>query len=739
MTRKGEGIYLKIKTILRLRKGDNNQVNDRAPLKNRSPKKRFNKEVHLKDEMLKVRFFSALRFKLIAAFLIPVAFIIILGIVSFQKASVGILDNYEKATVNSINMAAEFLRFGMNNVAATSNQYASDKQITTYLRNTGDQLELSNSRKAIANSIAAKKISDEFIQNIFIFSNNAIPVSTMTNLKLPQDFLAQFQETELGAYLAANRAKIAWDGQDSYLDEALKSNSKDYALRLIRYFPGMDALLIIEIKADALNKVMSDLSFDKSGFLGIITPDGRELLDSSQKEASADTADTQTEAQPVFAEESFYQTAAASQQISGSDYVDYRGEKYLFMYSKIGDTGAMVCALMPKSTINSQVDSIRMITVVIVIIACIIALLTAALFSNGIDHTIKEINKKLRQAAKGDLTVSFSSKRKDEFHILTNEIQVTFQNMKELIGQVKQLSGEVSDSSSNVSNASKLFLNSTEEISNAMNEIEQGINQQAKDAEECLQQMDNLSQKIELVSESTKEISQVADYTKKQVVDGTVITDELNLQTSSTINITTSIIHEIEILAERSSSIDKIINVINEIANQTNLLSLNASIEAARAGEHGKGFAVVAEEIRKLAEQSKSSVSDIRKIIGSIQEDTVKTVETARKAEQALKLQETAVRNSTASYHEINDSVERLLQFLKYISENVTNIEGARVSTLGAIENISAVLEEIAASSNNVSQSSTSQLASVETLNISAGKLNSNADNLVKGVQKFQV
>jgi methyl-accepting chemotaxis protein len=394
---------------------------------------------------------------------------------------------------------------------------------------------------------------------------------------------------------------------------------------------------------------------------------------------------------------------------------------------------------MPQSTIEKQADSIKRLTILIVVIACFLAMITAALLSLDIDKTIRGINKRLRQAAKGDFTVKFSSKRKDEFHILTEELQQTFSNVNELVTKVKQSSSEVMDSSSNLSKTSELFLKSAENIATAMNEIELGVNQQAKNAEECLLQMDSLSQKIELVNENTKEIGNIADNTKLRIKEGTATTDELNQQTVATIEITTNIIQDIEKLAEKSSSINKIINVINDIANQTNLLSLNASIEAARAGEYGKGFAVVADEIRTLAEMSKSSVNDIKKIIQSIQEDTIKVVETARSAEQVLILQDSAVKNTTASYQDINESVEKLMVFLKYITENVTTINEARVSTLAAIENISAVLEEIAASSNNVNQVSSDQLVSVGTLNDSVGRLSVNADHLMHAIQKFTV
>jgi methyl-accepting chemotaxis protein len=665
-------------------------------------------------------------------------FIIVLGVVSFLKASDGIESNYEKATVDAINMTGEFMRFGFDSVKASAVQYASDDEISRYFQGIDDKIETNSKRKNISSSLMAKQVTDEFIENIYLLSDQIDSISTSGNF-YKSGIVASIYESELGQYLASYRYKNVWDGEDAILDELLESSEKDYSMRIIQKTERDNSLVIIETKAKVVNDILSNLKFDKSGFLGLVTPDEREIIDYSLKQEDAHIDIEALKAEKIFVNEPFYQEAVVGEKVSDSKYVEYKGDTYLFMYCKIGDTGATLCALMPKSTITSQADSIKNITIIIVIIACIIAVLIAALLSTGIDKTIKGIISKLRLAAKGDLTVQFNSKRKDEFHCLIEEIQTTFDNMKDLIQQVKELSSEVSESSVSVSKTSELFLKSAEDISSAMNEIEQGINQQAKDAEECLVQMDSLSQKIEIVSDNTKEIGQIAGSTKESIKEGTVITTELNQQTKSTIEITTDIINNIEKLAEKSSSINKIINVINDIANQTNLLSLNASIEAARAGEHGKGFAVVASEIRTLAEQSKTSVNDIKKIIGSIQEDTTTAVETARKAEKVLKLQENAVKNTTDSYQNINDSVERLVVFLKYITDNVANIEDARVSTLGAIENISAVLEEIAASSNNINQNATSQVSSVESLNQSALKLNTNSDNLVREVKKFTV
>lgn len=687
---------------------------------------------HSEWDKSNVKFFSTLRFKLFAMFLIPVACIIVLGIVSYNQAASGIEDNYTKSTADSINMTAEYIRFGLQNVQATSNQFASDTALMNYMRNVGDMMEHMTIRNNNANSISVKITSDEFISNIYMISDTVMPIMS-AQLQIGDGFYEGLSNTDIGEFIAKNPLKVLWDGQDDYLDEKLQTGPDDYSIRLIRAFGRTDSVLIIDIDATTINNILADLSFDASGYIGFITPDGREVIDQSTKEVPLDPSEI------IFTGESFYQDAVASEESSGSDNVMYRGEQYLFLYSKIGDTGAMICSLMPLSVINSQADNIKQTTVIIVIIACIVAILIALIMSTSVNQTLGNINSVLRKAARGDLSVQLESGRKDEFGALSAEVQATVNNVKQLIQQVKTLSLEVSQSSSNVSIASEAFLKSSGDISRAMNEIEQGVNQQALEAEQCLIQMDTLSKKIELVSDNTKDIELIADNTKERVNEGTVISDELNKQTSSTINITVAIIKEIEKLAEKSSSISKIINVINDIANQTNLLSLNASIEASRAGEYGRGFAVVASEIRNLAEQSKSSVNDIKHIIDSILEDTTSVVETARSAESVLKLQESAVKNTTDSYHDINESVEKLVVFLKQISENVESIDETRVITLASVENISAVLEEIAAASENVSHTSNEQLLSVESLNESAAKLDSHIDRLANEIQKFKV
>jgi methyl-accepting chemotaxis protein len=312
-------------------------------------------------------------------------------------------------------------------------------------------------------------------------------------------------------------------------------------------------------------------------------------------------------------------------------------------------------------------------------------------------------------------------------------------SMRKLIGEVQEVGSKVNTSAGGLSDTSEELLTATKGISKTIDDIEKGIVQQADDTEHCLLQMSSLSDQISHVYKNTSEIEKIAGNTKNIAGEGIVIIDELGRKSKATADITQNVINKIEEFEVQSKNISEIVNVINEIASQTNLLSLNASIEAARAGDAGRGFAVVAGEIRKLADQSVEAINQIENIVSEINTKTKDTVNTAKQAESIVESQTDALNKTVKAFNNINSHVNDLVSNLASISSGIKNIEAAKEDTLDAIQNISAVSEETAAASEEVSATAINQIDSVERLRLAALELANNAKILEEAIQIFRI
>lgn len=670
---------------------------------------------------------SSIGFKLIVGFLVPVLFVIALGVISYGKASDGIITNYENASKQTLDLTTQYIEFGLNSIESAAIQFEFEDTTTKYFLNYvgAEKGEIQSIYTTLFNQMHSKKVSDEFIQDIHMVSDVVTPISS-SGIKATDSY-SNLLNSEEGKKMMESTQKSGWFGYCDGVDTTFKINKENYAMRYIRKFSTANAAIVIDVKADTIDSILGNLDFGKGSYVALVTEDGREIhLDDS-------ITDT------VFLGEQFYIDNLESGEVSGNEYVTLDDEEYMYMYSKIGETGATICALMPKNVITAQAEGIKDITVVIVVIACIVALSLGLLITLGISKEIANIIKNLKLVASGDLTVKFRTRRKDEFLILAKNIQEMTDSMKGLINKTKDLSTTVSESSMQVTTSANTFTEATREISAAIDEIEQGVNQQANDSENCLQQMDKLSQKIENVSQNTLEMETIAQDTKVAVVSGADKMKELEIKTDSTDTVINQVVEEIVTLEKKSIAIGNIVSVINDIAEQTNLLSLNASIEAARAGDAGRGFAVVADEIRKLADQSANSVAQIHNIISEIQNSVKTTVQHVHAAGENMKQQKVAVDDTEKTFEDINHRVEQLVDNIKTITMSIAEIEGARINTLLAIESISAVSEENAAASTAVNETSKDQLKQVDMLDQAAKALDSNAKELVDAVQQFRI
>lgn len=698
----------------------------RAKLKKN--KKEFLKESSItnSDSSFKTSKLESIRVKLLITSLTPVLLIMILGYISYTKASTAIITNYEKSTLSTIESTGKYMTLQLNNVRAQLLQFLTDMKLKDYYSGTNEVDTIDNLKqyRELQSSLAATQVADKNIYSIHVFGKRGNGISLTSTL--PRSTYADFLNSDEGKAWSEGSLNEQWVGEHKFLDGILKLDTNKYAVSIIKKFVNSNGFMVIDIKRDAMKEVLKGLDLGDGSITGFITADGKETLVNTEKEN-------------VFTNLTYYKEASQSQDTSKSSYEQYNKEEYLYLYTKIGDTGAVLCSLVPKDTILKQADSIKTITLVIVIIASIIAVTTGLLVSLGITRSLSSINRSLQKAGQGDLTVAFDIKRKDEFGLLGKSMADMISNMRELIKDVYNVSIKVTESAQEVNVSSEHILIASKDISSAVDEISAGVVHQASDAENCLVQMGTLSDKINLVSDSTNEIDRIANNTKEIVSKGFVIIDELNQKSKETTEITGVVIEGIEELDKQSRTIEGIVAVINDISSQTNLLSLNASIEAARAGEAGRGFAVVADEIRKLADQSMSAANDIKMIVDDIKNKTKGTVISAKQAETIVGSQGVALENTIELFQNINSHVGSLAISLGKISEGVNTIEEAKGDTLEAISSISAVSEQSAAATEEVSAIASTQITSVEDMNQLAIELLNDAKKLDESVSRFKI
>lgn len=693
-------------------------------------KKRYNKRGE-KSSIGTILNITGIKTKLNVAFLIPVAFIILLGVVSYTKAASGIYNTFEASTATSLSLTGDYLGVVLNTMTNKAIQLNADNSLTKYFSGAYKNDIIGEGR---AFSDAAKKIytfslADDFVKNVSVFSDYGNSISANGNPS--KDLYTLFKKSKEGVNFDRMGKDSSFVAEHPSLDEIIGISSEEYCLSMIYTLRNITnraiGYVVVDLKTECAEDVLAKINLGSGTINGFVAESSKEVIVG------------ETEDGFKFTDQEYFKEAEKNVEVSGSKYVDYNGKQYLFVYNKVHNNVITLCSLIPKSTIVKQAEEVKIMTIAIVIIASIIAILIGSLMASGIGKIIRHTNLTLDKASEGDLTVSIGTKRKDEFHALTDGISNMISSMKNIIMKMSQVSATISASTEDVTDSSEVLLKASKDIATAVNDIEQGVAQQAEDAESCLAQMSGLAGQINAVYKNTTQIESKARKARDIIAEGMESVADLNIKAKDTSGITQVIITDIEKLERETRNISSIIETINEISSQTNLLSLNASIEAARAGVAGRGFAVVADEIGKLAEQSSIAAGQIGNIVKEIQERTKHTVATARKAEDIVRSQEDALENTVSAFDNINQHVGSLTANLKEISIGMTKIEQAKEGTLDSIESISSTSEETAAASSTLSGTAEEQLMAVESLNKATEKLLDDSRNLKDTVKIFRI
>lgn len=665
--------------------------------------------------------------KLIFSFLIPIVFIVILGTVSYQKATTQIISTYEASVDQTMDMMNEYLSLAFDTVQSTYKNYVNNEELQKFYNGIYvNDAEMSFNIPATYDDTFIKAVTtDALIANVYTLSDNQKSIATTKSTE--DKLLSAFAESTQGQIASADKFKYYIFGNQCSADEKLNTDSSKYGVRLVRYFSNAPALLVVDIKRNVIDETLSCLNGGEGSIVGLLTCDNLEFLSS----LSAPTEGT------AFIGKPYVEEALSGEELSGLSYVE--NNRYLFLYSKIDGRNAMICALIPRENIIGQTKDIQNITVILVLLASLVAIFLGSLQAKQYSSAIYAIIRKTKKVSNGDLTVEIKTKRKDEFRLLSEGISDMLTHMKKLVISLKESNEELSEATDGMAEASNHFLTTSRDIQEQVSEMRQGIDKLDEESEDCLRQMDALSETIGEVAAHSGQIDVLAKGTENAINSGMHSVEQLKESASSTITITSNIIETIEKLSEKSQAIGTITEAINEIAEQTNLLSLNASIEAARAGAAGKGFAVVAQEIQKLADECIRASGQIVTIVEEIEANTEEAANVAKQAENIVSTQNQAVALTSDSFQQIGTQVSQLLESLQQINASVTSMEEGRNSTLSSISAISSVSAQTAAGSSNVQTAAEQQLASIEDLNKASDTLEKRAAELSELLGGFRV
>lgn len=687
------------------------------------PKKTGNSRKAAKDKGMGL---CGIQVKLIGAFMIPVILFVIIGFMIYSKCSTTLNSTYEASANTSVGTLEEYLGLGFENIELMATRLSINSAITSYY--TGSEVKSESMLMDTKVALSNESTADKFIDHIIVCAKSGTACSEKGAIR--GDVYNAFVESEEGKNVESEIGMGSmWISSHPAIDEVTGYDSDEYALSLVTVLKNNSnksvGYIIIDVKTSFIQDILDNAQISDNSIKGFVLEDGSQVLSGDSDIKFTDT--------------DFYQEALAGENLQGSKEVSYEGADYLFTYSRIEGTNMLVCAMVPQKEIMAGAQAILRYTLIAVAICAVIAIVVGSVLASGISKAIRKVNRVLKKTSDGDLTGQISMKRKDEFNVLSSSITNMIGSMKDLILKMTNVSGHVSDSAVQVGTNSEVLLEVTKNITEAVDYINSGISQQAQDTESCLEQMNGLAERINVVHENTDEISEIAQEAQGAIENGMVIVANLGEKVQGTTEVTETIIREIRELNKESIAINSIIGTINEIAEQTNLLSLNASIEAARAGEAGRGFAVVSEEIRKLAEQSGNAGNQIGEIINHIQERLAATIETAGLAGESVAFQTEALNNTVDVFKNISQQVSKLAEDVEKITQSVGGIEQAKEDTMNAIESISTTSNQTESASEELARSTEKQLQAVEVLNDAVKRLQMDAEDLDTSVSIFKV
>ena len=425
--------------------------------------------------------------------------------------------------------------------------------------------------------------------------------------------------------------------------------------------------------------------------------------------------------------------------VSGKSYDFCTLDGNMTVFKEVNGTNWLLVSYVPTRVVLADLAGLRNLMIIFSIISILVLCVLIERVTHVVIRPVKEMTRVITSMASGDFTVSMKVKGNDEIAVMGRSVEHFIASMKEMIRQM----GHVSDRLEKQAGSSK----------NVSGEMNSAANIQSQSMTELNATVDQLSVSVNEIAQNATQLAGVVADTKEdsdKVEDKMRTTVEVSEKGKADMESVGNALHNIEIsihnleeavnkVGTASGEIVDIIKLIGDIAEETNLLSLNASIEAARAGEAGRGFAVVASQIGVLAKNSADSVAHITSLINEINglvDDAVKQVgNSASDIESSADLIHTAV----DTFDQIFQNIQETSHLIEDVVEKINQVDQVATNVAAISEEQAASSDEILATSESMLQQAKSISKNSEQVEEEAGNLAESADQLADQVKQFQI
>ncbi|WP_035051379.1 methyl-accepting chemotaxis protein [Carnobacterium pleistocenium] len=396
------------------------------------------------------------------------------------------------------------------------------------------------------------------------------------------------------------------------------------------------------------------------------------------------------------------------------------------------------------TTIGQQViengEQVSIISLVIMVLVALLSILVAYLTANNITRPLKVVMERMQSISEGDLSLEpLEITEKDE----TGKLSIAMNKMQETVNlvmkSISHASEELSSHSEELNQAANEVKSGSEQVAITMQELATGSETQATTASNLAVVMENFTKKVQNTNKNGEEIRDSSIGVLSMANEGKQYMEDTSQQMSKIDGIVQDAVKKMATLDHQTKEINNLVVIIQKIADQTNLLALNAAIEAARAGEHGRGFAVVADEVRKLAEQVAVSIADITGFVEKIQVESKRVSDSLQLGYAEVEEGTNQIAKTGQTFNKINVSVTTMAEGIKGISENLESIKFNSEIMNSSIEEIASVSEESAAGVEQTSAASQQITSSMEEVAGNSEQLSSLAENLAEMVSRFKL